>query len=322
MTEVVPAAVSFGETMAVFLADDDLPIRSASHFRLTAAGSESNVMAALAVLGHRARFATRIGDDGLGVAVVRRLRALGVEVHAVTDRQAPTGVLVRDHPADAHGEVCYARAGSAATRLTWDDICPVLDPEPRLFFLSGITPVLSAQTAEVAHRVLNHLRDRATTVVFDPNLRRKLMPEPEAVCLLKPLLEHADIVIAGDDELSALTGIADYRRAARRLLDSGARTVIAKRGGQGAYGADTAGEYELRSLARHVVDPVGAGDAFAAGFMSGVLRELSLADAMTEASAVAAHVVSTRGDTEGLPTSAERDKMTRTRERHRADVSR
>lgn len=295
--------------MAVFLATEDLPIRSASHFRLTAAGSESNVMAGLAMLGHRSRFATRVGNDGLGMAVIRRLRAIGVEVHAIVDDEKPTGVLVRDHPQLAPVEVCYARSGSAASRFTWEDILPVLDPEPELMFLSGITPVLSAQAAAACQAALTYAKQRAIRVVFDPNLRGKLMPVREAARLLRPFLEQADIVIAGAEELTALTGARCHRSGAQQLLAGGAQTVVVKLGPRGAYGADSTDECELGSMAASAVDPVGAGDAFAAGFLSGLLRERSLGDAMLEATAVAACVVATRGDMEGLPSAIERDAL-------------
>ncbi len=321
MTVERPDAVSFGETMAVFLATGGLPVRAANDFRLIAAGSESNVMAGLAMLGHSTRFAARVGDDALGQVVLQRIRGAGVAVRAVIDDRAPTGMLVRDYPPLVRVDVSYAREESAASRICWDDIRPLLDPVPRLLFLSGITPMLSAAAAEACGTALAHARDAGVRVVFDPNLRPKLMPLEEAAPRLRPFLTQADVVIGGADELTALTGSPDHRDAAKRLLADGAAIVVAKLGPDGVYGVDHHDECGLESLAHSVVDPVGAGDAFAAGFLSGLLRDRSLPDALLEASAVAACVVSTPGDMEGLPTSAERDALIAGRHRAREGVN-
>jgi 2-dehydro-3-deoxygluconokinase len=108
------------------------------------------------------------------------------------------------------------------------------------------------------------------------------------------LIGYADLVVAGEDE-------ADL------LGDLGPGLVVIKRGARGAVGIDGGTRVEVPAFRVPEVDTVGAGDAFAAGLLSALLRDRPLDRALREASAVAALCVAAPGDTDGLPTAAERD---------------
>jgi 2-dehydro-3-deoxygluconokinase len=304
-----PDAVSFGETMAAFLVDGDSPLATALRFRLTAAGSESTVMAGLAKLGHAVRFHTRVGADGLGRSVLRHLADAGIGLGTAVDSEQSTGVLARDLGQHGPVEVAYARTGSAGSKLCLSDIQALLSTQPRMLFLSGITPLLSATNREVSIDALGQARELGITVAFDPNLRRRLADPARARTVLAPFLDQADIVLAGADELTWLTRTDDPEQAARSLVAAGASSVVVKRGPEGAHAVDGTSSCDVPAYADRVVDPVGAGDALAAGYLSAVLRGQPLAEALHEASAVAACVVGAWGDLEGLPTSVERDAM-------------
>jgi 2-dehydro-3-deoxygluconokinase len=301
-------AVTLGEALAVFLADDGLPLHAATRFRRTVAGAEANVACALARLGHSVSFVGRVGDDAMGPVVRSVLRSYGVDDGAiVVDSTAPTGILVRDVSADRPTEVAYARCGSADSRIAPVDADADLVSSARVLHVSGITPVLSADAHAAVTKAVEAAQAAGTIVCLDPNIRRRLCPPDRAADVLRPLADLADIVVAGDDEAALLSGEPDTHARAAWFLKRGARLVVLKRGAAGAWATDGRESFDQPALAVRAVDPVGAGDAFAAGLLSALLWGRETVDALREAAAVAALVVATPGDLEGLPTAAQRD---------------
>ena len=300
--------VTLGEVMALLLAEGSDALASATRFDLSAAGAEGNVAVGLARLGHRVALWTCLGEDALGDGVLRSLRGEGVDVSGVRrvpDR--PTGLLLRDAPLGRPVTVAYYRSGSAGAALGPQDVQPAVLARARLLHLTGITAVLSDTSQQAVLAAAEQARAAGVTVCVDPNLRLRLAPVEQWRARLDPLLRLADVVLTGRDELELLSGGADPHW----LLDRGAGTVVVKDGAAGAY--ETDGRTELRAAARSVpvVDPVGAGDAFAAGWLSGWLRGVPAQRRLDEAAVVAGCVVSARGDLPGLPTAALRDALLR-----------
>ncbi|GAA2095178.1 sugar kinase [Streptomyces albiaxialis] len=295
--------------MLLMLAEPGMPLERATHFRRSVAGAESNVAAGLARLGHWARWIGRVGDDPAGEAVLRELRADGIDVScAEMDPQAPTGLLLRDsHPHRAI-DVQYYRGGSAASLLSPAQITPEALAGVRVVHVTGITPMLSEQAAQATRTLIERARQAGAAVSFDPNVRRKLGTDHDWIRVVGPLLREADLVLAGEDELELLLG-GGAGEGAKALLTMGrARTVVVKRRDHTAAAYTDAGQWERPPFEVPVVDPVGAGDAFAAGWLSAWLRGLDEPSALAEAACVAALVVQAPADTDGLPTAAARDR--------------
>ncbi|MFG2193518.1 sugar kinase [Streptomyces sp. NPDC048639] len=295
--------------MLLLLAEPGIPLDRAVHFRRSVAGAESNVAAGLARLGHPTRWIGRVGADPAGEAVLRELRADGIDVsYAEVDEDAPTGLLLRDsHPRRAI-DVQYYRAGSAASRLAPGHLRPEALDGARLVHVSGITPMLSPTAAEATARLIELARAAGATVSFDPNVRRKLGGADDWVRTVGPLLREADLVLAGEEELELLTS-RPADQAAAELLDAGRpRTIVIKRADHSATAVTGGAQWTQRPFEVPLADPVGAGDAFAAGYLSGRLRGLSEPEALAEAACVAALVVQAPADTDGLPTAAARDR--------------
>lgn len=304
-----PEAVTCGEAMLLMLAEPGLPLERATHFRRSVAGAESNVAAGLARLGHWARWIGRVGDDPAGEAVLRELRADGVDVScAEMDPESPTGLLLRDsHPGRAI-DVQYYRAGSAASLLSPAQITPEALAGVRLVHVTGITPMLSEDAEQATYALIEGARQTGATVSFDPNVRRKLGTDHEWIRRVGPLLREADLVLAGEDEIELLLG-AGPDEGAKALLTLGrAGTVVIKHRDHTAVAHTAEGQWRQPPFEVPVVDPVGAGDAFAAGWLSARLRGLDHQRALAEAACVAALVVQAPGDTDGLPTAASRDR--------------
>jgi 2-dehydro-3-deoxygluconokinase len=304
-----PEVVTFGEAMGLFLAPPGVPLRRARTFSRLVAGAELNVAVGLARLGHAVRWVGRVGDDPFGEDVRRTLLQEGVDAALVVDPAAPTGLITRDAHAERAIEVAYHRAGSAGSRITPDDVVPHVDGA-RALHVTGITPALSATAREATLAAVAEARRRGVPVSFDPNHRARLWGATDARPVLQEIAASSDLVLAGADEAELITGTTDPERAADWFFDRGAETVVLKRGAAGAWvaHADRRATVPPHPVT-HPVDPVGAGDAFAAGFLSAWLRFLSPERCAHEGALVGAACVQAAGDLDGLPTAAERDLM-------------
>lgn len=289
------SVVVCGEAMLLMLAEPGVPLERATAFRRSIAGAESNVAAGLARLGHDVRWLGRVGADPGGRFVLSTLRAEGVDTrYAVTDPAAPTGLLIRDSHPYRGIDVQYYRAGSAASRLGPGGLAAEMVSGARIVHVTGITPMLSPSAHLATLRLFELAREAGALVSFDPNIRLKLGTPELWRERVAPLLGTADIVLAGEDELELL----QVDPAALRGL------VVVKHRDKSASCAGLRQE----AFCVPVVDPVGAGDAFAAGFLSGVLRGEPHEVCLREAAAVAALVVQCANDTDGLPDRAGLDR--------------
>jgi len=282
--------VCVGESMALVTPDPPAPLSLGGPMRLDVAGAESTVACYLAMLGVRSAWASRVGNDPLGDFVRTRVESYGVDTSLVTvDREAPTGVFFKD-PGPATS-VYYYRAGSAASRLG-PDLLPALSG---VVHLSGITPVLSASCADLVEQVLAS----PLTTSFDVNYRPRLWPVSEAAPMLRRLADRADVVFVGLDEAHTLWG-AGTPDAVRDLLPAPSVLVV-KDGAVGAYSFGPAGTTFVPAPAVEVIEPVGAGDAYAAGYLYGLLHDRPEPDRLRLGHLVAGAALRVTGDVGDLP---------------------
>ena len=300
-----PDIVTLGETMVLFLAETIGPLREATDFRRYVAGAETNVATGLCRLGHTAGWISRLSDDEFGRTVAFRLRGEGVDIsRAKIDPEAPTGLMVRERRELGPLDVIYYRRGSAASRMSPADLDADYIGGARYLHLTGITPALSASCRETAFTAAAIARAAGVPVVLDPNLRFKLWSREEARATLRELATHADIIMPGLEEAEFLTGEGDPEVAARALLDHAPSLslVVVKLGAEGslALSREEIVRVPATPLPR-VVDPVGAGDAFAAGFYAGQLRGLALAETLALANRCGAWATTAPGDADVFP---------------------
>jgi 2-dehydro-3-deoxygluconokinase len=283
-----------GESMALVTPDPPAPLAQGGPMRLDVAGAESTVACYLAMLGARVAWASRVGDDPLGALVRSRVSASGVDTSmVVVDPDAPTGVFFKD-PGERTA-VYYYRAGSAASRLG-PDLVPSLSG---LVHLSGITPALSASCAELVEAVL----DAPLPVSFDVNYRPALWPVARAAPVLARLAGRADIAFVGLDEARTLWGTATAEDV--RALLPAPRVLVVKDGGNCAVSLGPSGTVFVAAPAVDVVEPVGAGDAYAAGYLYGVLHNLAEPARLRLGHLVAAAALRVTGDVGALPPTGE-----------------
>lgn len=311
--------VTLGECLAAFVATTPGPLAEAGLFERHVAGAEANVAVGLARLGRSVAYVGRVGDDGFGTAIVRTLRGEGVDVaHLDVDIDARTGVMFRERRVLGAMDVVYHRAGSAGSRLSVEDVdrasADGLLAEVRWVHLTGITPALSPSARAATQRALELARDAGATVSLDINMRRRLWSEDEAAAVLRTLASDVDVVLGSVDELALIAGTdadRDPEGLVADVAELGPTTVVAKLGDGGAVGLEAGGR-PIRAPAFEVpmvIDPVGAGDAFCAGFIASRLEGADLATALRIGNACGALAVAASGDQAGLPDRAELDRF-------------
>jgi 2-dehydro-3-deoxygluconokinase len=296
--------VTFGETMVLLLAEQVGPLREATTFRRYIAGAESNVAIGLSRLGQRSGWFSRVGDDDFGRAVVFRVRGEGVDTSQVKiDPAAPTGMVIRERREMGPIEQVYYRRGSAASRLMPEDLDAGYIAQARFLHLTGITPALSASCRETVFAAAEIARSAGVRVVLDPNYRSKLWDGETFRRVVRDLAALTDIILPGREEAELLTGETDPRLALDGLSGLGPSVVVLKVGGEGALALweDQLIAAPAAKLER-IIDPVGAGDAFAAGLLAGLLRNLSTETALALANRCGSLAMTTPGDMESLPT--------------------
>lgn len=263
--------VCIGETMAQVTPADGTGLEHSRELRLAVAGAESTVAQYLADLGHPAAWVSRVGDDPFGRRIMTAVAARGVDVSGVrTDPDAPTGLYFKD-PGPDGTRVHYYRAGSAASRMTPADADRVDLAGARLLHLTGITPALSEGCAALVRTLMERAADTGTLVSFDVNYRPALWSSrADAAETLLGLARRADVVLVGRDEGEALWDAPAAEDIHEHLAPRG--TLVVKDGAVGATEFGAGSPVFVAAPAVDVVEVVGAGDAFAAGYLSALLH--------------------------------------------------
>ncbi|MBJ6640144.1 sugar kinase [Streptomyces sp. DHE7-1] len=297
--------VTLGESMVTFLPTRPGRLADVPSFERGIGGAESNTACVLAALGHSARWVSRVGADGFGSHLVERIAGYGVDVGAVrTDPARPTGVYFRtaaDRATAAH-EVAYYRAGSAASAMSVTNTDLTAARAGQVLHLSGITAALSAECLDLMRALMAPGPGRPL-VSFDVNYRPALWRDADGPRVLRELARRADLVFVGDDEAREVWGLHGGR-AIREALPEPATVVVKQgRGGATAFTRGTGGQedadgtaFPVRPPAVDVVAPVGAGDAFAAGFLSASLRGLPVERRLRHGHLAAAAALTTSAD--------------------------
>lgn len=303
--------MSIGETMALLTSPQVGRLRDRCSLNLSTAGAESNVAIGVRRLGYRAAWIGRVGADELGEKILADLRGEGVDVSAaVVDEEAATGLMLKERRMAGVLRVSYYRKGFAGSRLEPADLSASLLAGARIVHVTGISLGLSATAAATVGHSIDLAQSGGALVSFDFNYRSGLWTPEEAAPRLRETALRADLVFAGEDELAL---VADKREAARgseaevalavaeKLSDGGSRRVVIKRGRQGVRTIGPDGLIDVPAFTVQEVDPVGAGDAFVAGYLAGELDGLDVHACLRLGCAAGGFVVMQLGDWEGLP---------------------
>jgi 2-dehydro-3-deoxygluconokinase len=301
--------VTMGETLALVSSVEPGHLAHADLLRVGVGGAESNVAIGVRRLGADATWAGRVGDDSFGTRVVRELRAEGVSVHAVTDAGAPTALMVKERRTVESGRVWYYRDGSAGSRVAPADLPVEAVAGAGVLHLTGITPGLSPSALEAVRALVDLASASQVPISFDVNHRAGVWRERDPGPVYRELARASAVVFAGEDEARLLTGTTTTEPA--DLLEELATTtdgdVVLKLGADGCRAVVDGVHLTVAAVPVRVVDSVGAGDAFVAGYLAELMAGRPAGRRLATAVRCGAFVCLTAGDWEGLPTRADLD---------------
>lgn len=299
--------ITIGESMVVFNSIMDTSFIDSPLFIKQIAGAESNFAIGLGRLGHRVGWISRLSNDSFGNYINHVIRGNGVDTSQVQfDDEHPTGLLIKERLIQNQTNVHYYRKNSAASFMTPSIISEDYFRGAKFLFVTGITPALSETCEETIFKAIEVAKKSGIKVIFDPNVRFKLInDEDKYKCLLNEITRLSDYFLPGMNEAMFLSNkeTGTPEKVAEHFINVNKDlTVIIKLGAKGCYYAnEDTSNYVPGFQVEKVIDPVGAGDGFAAGMVSGLLKGMNLKEALEQANLIGSMLVQTSGDVEGFP---------------------
>jgi len=286
-------------------------LMDAPAFIKAAGGAPANVAAGLARLGVPAGFLGQVGDDPFGHFLAQTLRDAGVDVTTLSfSNQARTALAFVSLRADGERDFMFYRHPSADMLFSAADVdvhAGVLRAARAFHF--GSISLIAEPARSATLRAVALAREGGALISYDPNLRLPLWPSAEAARAgMLPGPEHAAIVKGSEEELELMTGAPDETEALARLWRPGMKMVAITRGAAGSTYVTPRFRGTVPGVPVQAVDSTGAGDAFMAGLLRGVLADPAVLEAEDElrqvyrfANAVGALTAANRGAIPSLP---------------------
>lgn len=320
---MVVGVVTLGELMMRLKPPGKLRIRQANAFETCFGGSEANVANSLSLFGVSTKFISALPNNDIGEQALSFLRSFGVDVSSVVKLNGRMGLYFVEDGADIRsGNVIYDRDNSAFSRLSGDQIdWDLAFGGMSWFHISGISPAISASTRELSERALREAKKRKLHISIDLNYRAKLWQYgEEPFDVLPSMVEYSDTLLAGRGDCSSCLGFtvetpedddSYFERLSSELMDhypnvqnviiTLRETLSNEKQRMRALSRSKAGilysrGYELD----HVVDRIGTGDAFVAGYIYGQISSLGDLQALEFATAANALKHSIQGDTNNV----------------------
>lgn len=294
--------ITFGESMGLLYPEGPKGIGEGGSMAQSFGGAESNLAIGLSRLGCTAGWFGRLGLDPLGTGILKTLRGEGVDVSRATQTdEAPTGLMLRQ-VVRGQSSVYYYRKDSAASRMLPAHVDPDYIATARIVHFTGITAALSAGCRDTIRHVISLCKEHGVRISFDPNLRLKLWNIEDARPVLLELAEASDYFLPGYDECKLLFDTEDESAIMERLRKLPGMSIVKSFNGSNAI------VYKDRTFTLpfervdHVVDTVGAGDGFCAGFLAGLSKGWSPDEALALGGLTGSMVIQAPGDWEALPT--------------------
>jgi 2-dehydro-3-deoxygluconokinase len=303
----IPEIITFGESMALLTPKGNKGLEYSGDLDKSFGGAESNLAIGVARLGHQAGWFGRLGNDPYGRYITKVIRGEGVDVsRSILSDDAGTGLMSREEVA-GKVSVYYHRKHSAASYMQPEHLDEEYISKARILHITGITPALSDNCTRTVKEAVRLARKHGVKISFDPNLRLKLWNIEEARPVLLELAEQADYFLPGLDELKLLYATEDVDVILDKLKNLGAVSII-KGGNEETMILENGSLSSVPYFkVDKVIDPIGAGDGFCAGFMVGLLKGYSHKGAVKLGNLIGSMVVQLEGDWEALPTWAQVD---------------
>lgn len=292
--------ITLGETMVRLSTPHHDRIEFATQLDFKIGGSESNVAVALSRLGLKAGWISKLTDNALGRKIENELKRWNVNVEGIIwTPDYRIGTYYAEFGSDPRPtNILYDRKDSAFSHLSPDEINWDNLNSCELFHTSGITVALSQNCEQVVKACLEFMREKKKLTSFDINYRAKLWSPEEAKIKLSEILPFVDILLSSENDVNLLFGKKeDLREKCSDLLEQfSLKVVVLTRGPDPPFVLSAEGnEYSGKGYQPAVIDRIGAGDAFDAGFLYGYLTN-NLETALSYGEAMSALKFSVPGD--------------------------
>ena len=295
--------ITIGDGMITFDPQTKGPLRYVNQFERKIGGAELNVILGCARLGLKAGWISRLGKDEFGRHIVNTMRGEGVDISEVKLVEGyATSINFKEVREGGAGRTFYYRQKSPTETLT-----PELLPEAyiagsRVLHVTGVFPAIQENNRAVILRALQLAKRHGVKVSFDPNIRLRLWSKEQARATILSYLPYVDYLLAGREEMMLIFGSEERRDWEQALRQYAFEHVIIKDGENGSHAlVDGRWVHHPAFPVAKVVDTVGAGDGFDAGFLYGVIHGWPIERTLEFANAIGAMVVQVHGDNEGLP---------------------
>ncbi|ARI77971.1 sugar kinase [Halobacillus mangrovi] len=296
--------MTMGDAMITFDPSHNGPMRYSTSFERKAGGAEFNFAIGCARLGLKTGWVSRLGNDEFGKYIRNFARGEGIDVSSVKlmDNYS-TSLNFKEILEDGSGRTFYYREKSPTETLTEHTVDSQAFRNVRLFHVTGVFAAISPEkNINLMKRAITIAKDQGALISFDPNIRLKLWSKEEANYWLTQLLPYIDIMLTGTEEADILLGENEPEKIIQACKRFGILSVAVKKGAEGAIAHHDGQTLSMPAVPpSKVVDTVGAGDGFDAGFVYGLLNKWSLKRTLHFANTIGSMVVSVYGDNEGLP---------------------
>ncbi|MDS0524788.1 sugar kinase [Clostridium sp. SHJSY1] len=295
--------ITVGDAMIAMVPIQKGPIIFCNTFERKIGGAELNVAIGCARLGLKSGWISRLGNDDFGKYITKVVRGEGIETSEVKYVEGyPTSVYFREVLADGSSRSFYYREKSPTSTMNVEELNEEYFKNSKVLHITGVFPSINKNNQKVILQSVELAKKHNLVVSFDPNIRLKMWTKEEAKNYIELLLPNVDILLIGDEEVELLLGQVTIDEAIKIFHNYGIGKVIVKKGAKGAIGSNGKEIYKVEAIKpRALVDTVGAGDGFAAGFLTATLKGKTFKESIRFANAVGSLVVGIEGDNEGLP---------------------
>ncbi|WP_078553549.1 sugar kinase [Bacillus alkalicellulosilyticus] len=295
--------ITIGDAMITFNPSTTGPMRFVQTFERKVGGAELNFAIGCSRLGLHTGWISRLGNDEFGKHIFNFVRGEGIDVSEVKLVDGyPTSLNFKEIREGGDGSTFYYRFNSPITTLSKESIKSSFFENAKLLHITGVFSAIAEKNEEIVHEAISEAKKQNLLISFDPNIRLKLWSKEQAKKVLSGYLPHVDIFLTGLEEAEILLGTSDPEEIIEHCKKLGISYVAIKLGEKGSIGYHNGEQIEAAPVVpKKVVDTVGAGDGFDAGFVYGVLQGWSLAKSLYFANTIGSLVVSVSGDNEGLP---------------------
>lgn len=295
--------ITIGDALITMNPQTNGPLRFVNTFERKVGGAELNVTIGCARLGLKTGWISRLGNDEFGRYITNYARGEGIDISQVELVEGySTSIYFKEVLNAERINSYYYRENSPTNAFKIENINEEYVKNSKVVHISGVFPAINDTNKDIVLQLVKLAKKHNVLVTFDPNVRLKLWSAEKAREVLQSFLPYVDVLITGEEEAQLLLGSSNMQELIKLAQHYEITHIVLKRGEKGAIGYKSGELIEATpTISTKVVDTIGAGDGFAAGYIYSLINDSPLDRSLFFANAVASYVIGVPGDNEGLP---------------------